>query len=475
MSDGRRGGRIALALALVGLLLTGGTAGRAQQATKPVVLLAAIDGAIGPATVRHVEKVLAAAERQQAEAVVLRLDTPGGLVTSMREIVSAILASPVPVIGYVAPPGAHAASAGTYILYATPLAAMAPGTNLGAATPIQLGGGLPGLPSDDGGSKDAKQVRRAEPATAHERKALNDAIAFIRSLAELHGRNADWAEAAVRDAASLSAKEALANGVVELIASNVGSLLAQADGRTVTVAGKTRTIATRDAAVETIDVDAVTRLLGVLSDPNVALILMMIGVYGLIFEFAHPGAVAPGVAGVICLTLGLYALQQLPLDYAGLGLLLFGIALMVAEAVTPAFGALGVGGMIALVLGGAMLIDTDAPAFRLSWWTIGGVAVVSAGLLVLVLGHVWRTYRRRSPAAVAVAGHGMLGLAAEVADWSGTEGHVWARGERWQARAVDPGTTAALRTGVSVRVRAVDGLVLTVEPAENRLDHNGGC
>lgn len=453
---------LAVTAAAGALLLIAGGDGTAQAPARPTVLLAAIEGPIGPATVRHVEKVVARAGERDAALLVLRLDTPGGLVSSMREVISAILASPVPVAGWVAPAGAHAASAGTYILYATHLAAMAPGTNLGAATPVRIGDDLPGPPTGDGGQDGGQDGGRngnqPKPSgSAMEAKATNDAVALIRSLAEMHGRNAEWAEKAVREAASLPASEALAQGVVELLAADLDDLLAKADGRTVTVGRDTRTLATRDAAVERVEVDAVTRLLGILSNPNVALILLMVGVYGLIFEFANPGTVGPGVVGVICLTLGLYALHQLPLDYAGLALVLFGIALMTAEAITPVFGVLGIGGLASLVIGSAMLIDSDVPAFQLSWWTIGGVAAASAGLLVFLLGYLWHAYRRPG-GAVRATGDAMVGLDAEVVDWCGGTGHVWARGERWQARAAQP-----LAAGQTVRVRAIDGLTLLVE------------
>ena len=287
-----------------------------QPAQSDLALLTAIHGAIGPATSKQVSDALAEARACHAGVVILELDTPGGLSTSMREIITAISSSDVPVIGYVAPPGAHAASAGTYILYATSLAAMAPGTNLGAATPIQIGA----IPGTSGGDKNAS-------GNTLQHKMVSDAVALIRSLAEMHGRNADWAEKAVREAASLTAKRAKAQHVVELIATDISDLLAQADGRTVVTAFGKRVLHTKDMRVERVEPGFMAKLLGVLSNPNVALILMLIGVYGLIFEFTNPGTIAPGVTGAICLVLGLYALNQLPLDYAGLALLLLGIAL----------------------------------------------------------------------------------------------------------------------------------------------------
>ena len=478
-----------LTLAAVAFLVAAGVGwGQAQEERGPkqdgpLVLLAAIEGAIGPGSVRHVEKVVEQARERGAEVLILRLDTPGGLATSMRKIIAAILTSPVPVVGWVAPPGAHAASAGTYILYATHIAAMAPGTNLGAATPVQLGGG--GLPmgedeedknqdgkdqdgkdqdggSKDAGSRDGRDEDDKAPKDAMEAKMVNDAVAFIRSLAELHGRNADWAEKAVREGVSLSAEQALAEGVIELMAGDAATLIEKIDGREVTAGSARRTLATEGAVLEHLEPSFLTRALSLLSDPNVAFLLLTIGIYGLIFEFSNPGSIGPGVIGAICLVLGLYALHQLPLDYAGLALLLLGIAFMVAEAVTPSFGVLGIGGLVAFIVGAAMLIDTDLPAYQLSWWAIAGAAAVSGLTLIVLLGYLWRTYRRRGPAH----GTGLIGAEATVLDWSAApgnrgEGHVWVHGERWAARG-DPGLTP----GQTVRVQALEGLTLVVGRAD---------
>jgi membrane-bound serine protease (ClpP class) len=451
---GRILGRLALPVALV--LAVGAGLGRGEGTVR-VALLAAIEGPIGPATVRHVERVVETAAARHAEVLILRLDTPGGLVESMREVIAVILASPTPVIGFVAPPGAHAASAGTYILYATHVAAMAPGTNLGAATPVQIGG-FPGLPRDDERPADEGEGEPAPkpPADAMEAKAINDAVAFIRSLAELHGRNADWAEQAVREAASLSAARAKELGVIDLMAADPQRLLAAIDGRSVTVGGAERTLSTAGLPVESVEPDAVTRALGLLSNPNIAFLLMIVGVYGLIFEFASPGTFAPGVIGAISLVLGLYALNQLPLDYAGLALVGLGIAFMLGEALTPSFGALGLGGLVAFVIGAAMLVDTEVPAYRVSWWTIGGAAALSAAILTLLLGYALRV-RRRPPSSGPAR---LVGAEAQVLDWSGGAGHVWAEGERWQASGA-----ADLTAGAAVRIRGIDGITLLVAPA----------
>ena len=305
--------------------------------------------------------------------LILTLDTPGGLLSSTREIVKSILASPVPVIGYVAPAGAHAASAGTYILYATSLAAMAPGTNIGAATPVQIGGGggVPGLPSPNEpqpAKEKGKGGEAAKPGQAPlptiEIKTANDAVALIRSLAELRGRNADWAEKAVREAATLNARQALEQHVIELVAPDITELLRAANGRKLVQAGQERTLRTDGIEVVRIEPDFMTKALGAIANPNVALILMLIGTYGLIFELMSPGAVAPGVIGAISLVLGLYALSELPLDYAGLALVVLGISFMIAEAFMPTFGILGFGGIAAFVIGAAMLDNTNVPAFQ---------------------------------------------------------------------------------------------------------------
>ena len=435
-----------------------------------LALTVSIDGAIGPAAANYVKDALATAAERRAEIVILRLNTPGGLTTSMREIIADVLASPVPVVGYVAPSGAHAASAGTYILYATHIAAMAPGTNLGAATPVQIGGPVPGLPdtTPDKDGKDTKdssgQPKIKDAMTA---KATNDAVAFIRSLAELRGRNADWAEKAVREAASLSANAALQEHVVDLVARDPVELLKQVDGRTVEVAsGTTRRLATKGAALEAIDPGWISRFLAVITDPNVAFILLMVGVYGLIFEFMSPGMVAPGVVGTICLLLGLYALNLLPINYAGLAFMLVGITLLTIEAFNPTV-VLGLGGIIAFVLGAVMLVRVEAPGFRVSWPVIGTVVAMFAGLILVVLGSLQRA--RKGP--VRVGAQAMPGLSAEVLDWSENEGHVFAQGERWQARGAE-----TFKPGDVVEVANITDLTLVVRrPRPPALTGEGGA
>ncbi|MDX8534441.1 nodulation protein NfeD [Mesorhizobium sp. VK25A] len=419
-----------------------------------VALSVAIDGAIGPASARQLEEALGTAAKRDAAVLILQLNTPGGLVTSMREMIAGILASPVPVIGYVAPPGGHAASAGTYILYATHVAAMAPGTNLGAATPIEIGGlpSLPGGEKDNGPGKDGKDATGRPPGDAEMAKVTNDAVALIRSLAEMRGRNGDWGEKAVREAASLSANAALQEHVIDFVARDTAELLQLADGRTVEVAGRKEVLATKGLPVETLEPGWFIRLLAVITDPNTAIILMLVGVYGLVFEFTSPGAVAPGVIGTICLVLGLYALNLLPINYTGLALMLLGVAFLIIEAFNPTV-VLGLGGVAAFVLGSAMLLKVEGPGFAMSWAVIGPAAALTLGLALLTGTYVWAA--RKNPPRVG--GEAMRGLPVEILDWQGGEGHVLAFGERWRAKAGEP-----MQPGDHVEVTDVSDLVLTV-------------
>ncbi|CAN7421375.1 NfeD family protein [Aminobacter sp. LjRoot7] len=412
-----------------------------------VALTIVIDGAIGPASARQLKEGLETAAKRNASVVILEMNTPGGLVTSMREMIADILASPIPVIGYVAPSGGHAASAGTYILYATHVAAMAPGTNLGAATPVEFGG-TPTLPGGD--DKDKKTGQPAgDPMMA---KVTNDAVALIRSLAELRGRNADWGEKAVREAASLSANAALQDHVIDLVAHDPADLLQQANGRMVDVAGKKEVLATRELPVEVIEPGWLIRLLAIITDPNVAVILLLVGVYGLVFEFSSPGMVAPGVIGTVALLLGLYALDLLPINYAGLALMLLGLAFLVMEAFNPTV-VLGLGGLVAFLLGAAMLLLVQGPGFEISWLLIGTAAALTLGLALLTGSYFWAARHRPS----RVGAKAMNGLPVEIIDWSAGEGHVFAQGERWRARADEP-----LAPGDSAEVTGVEDLVLTL-------------
>lgn len=464
------------------LLQAGGTAaqtpapeeepeeGKAETEAReaPLALVATVTGAIGPATSKQIADAVAVAVERKAEVLILRIDTPGGLVSSTRDIVSDILASEVPVAGYVWPPGGHAASAGTYIVYATGVAAMAPGTNIGAATPVQMGG-MPGAPGPEqppakepangnGAKKDGGEKAPPSSDDALSKKATNDAVALIVSLAETHGRNAEWAEEAVREGASIGARQAKETGVVELVAADLDDLLAQMNGReAVTAAGK-KVLATAEARVEHIEPGFMVQVLAIISNPNVAFLLMMIGVYGIIFELSNPGSIGPGVLGAICLLLGLYALNELPLDYTGLALILLGLGLMAAEAFTPSFGALGAGGLIAFIFGAAILVDSDSPEFQLSWWTIAGTGIASAVLIVAIVGYALRAMRR----PVVTGREEMEGAEARVIEWMAGEGFVHAHGERWRARG--PRDLAPQST-VRIEKLDVDGLTLVVGEA----------
>jgi membrane-bound serine protease (ClpP class) len=449
------------ALALAGFVLF--SLPNAAQTERTAVVLE-IDGAIGPAMSDYLSRGIAHAQERNAGIVVIRMDTPGGLDTSMRAMNRAILAAPMPVATFVHPSGARAASAGTYILYASHIAAMAPGTTLGAATPVQIGGGG-GLPfgqqdeddTDDHGNDngEANETSAPQPGTAMERKVIEDAVAYIRGFAELRDRNADWAERAVREAASLSANQAAAENVVDFVARDVADLLAQAHGRTVSVAGNDVTLNTSDLPVETYDPDWRTRLLQVITNPNVALILMMIGIYGLIFEFMNPGALVPGTIGAICLLIGLYSMAVLPVNYAGAALMLLGIGLMIAEAFAPSFGVMGIGGAIAFILGAMILMDPNVPGFQLAWPVVGAIALTTLAFSMIVVRMAWTSHHRG-----VVSGREYLkGARGKVLDWRKDGGFVMVQGERWKAV-----SQAALRKDQPVKVIGLDGLTLDVVP-----------
>ncbi|HEY1873469.1 MAG TPA: nodulation protein NfeD [Steroidobacteraceae bacterium] len=446
-----------------------------------------INGAIGPATSRYVVHGLEAAQKNGSRIVVLEMDTPGGLDSAMRDIIRAILASPVPVVGYVSPPGARAASAGTYILYACHIAAMAPATNLGAATPVPIGGEpepgpvpMPGggarpadkPDSDTGGTNSGSDKSNpatgkpphgatgegepaAAPRSAMERKVVNDAVAYIRGLAELRGRNADWAEQAVRGAASLSANAALDQKVIDLIARDVPDLLARIDGREVHIDNRTEKLATRDLTVVRTKPDWRTQLLAVITNPTVAYGLMVIGIWGLLLEGYNPGAVLPGVVGSICLLIALFAFQILSVNYAGLALVAVGIAMIIAEFFFPTYGSLGIGGIIAFVVGSLILFDTDVPGLGVGRPLIAAIATVGALMVAFIVYMATRAMRH----PVTTGAQGMIGASTEVvADFTG-KGKVRYGGELWNARSDRP-----LRAGDAARIVKVEGLTLWVEP-----------
>jgi membrane-bound serine protease (ClpP class) len=459
---------MALAIAVSALAAASDTqqpaAARAEigQAAATPALGLEIRGAIGPATAQYIEQGLDAAQRRRSPFVILEIDTPGGLSTSMREIISAILASAVPVVAYVAPPGARAASAGTYILYACHFAAMAPATNLGAATPVSIGGSEPAPPTQNPVKpvKEGKQSQEAPaagpspPMSSEERKVLNDSIAYIRGLAQLRGRNADWAEEAVRGAASLPATQALQQHVVDLIAPDLASLLTQLNGRETRIGDRTVRLDTRGVKVSWLQPDWRTRLLGIITNPEIAYGLLLIGIWGLLFEGYHPGGVLPGVVGVICLLVALFAFQLLPTNFAGLALLLVGAGMMAAEFFFPTYGSLGIGGLIAFIVG-SLILFSGVPGMQIALPLIGGLATVG-GLVILGIVYL-ATRAARTP--VATGTQAMVGAIVEAAEDFALRGRVRYGGELWNAS-----TAAPLQTGQAARVVKVEGLTLWVEP-----------
>ncbi len=459
-----------LLLVLGGVLFA--SAEEEEQAKDRVALVLSVSDAISPATNDYIHRGLKEAFDRNAAVVILRLDTPGGLDTSMREIIQDILASPVPVITWVAPSGSRAASAGTYILYASHIAAMAPGTNIGAATPVQFGGmpemNPPEMPkpkkdksaekdADTGDDEAAADEPAAPAADAMSKKILNDSIAYIRSLAEMRGRNVEWAEDAVREGSSISNDEALQRGVIDLIAGDIDDLLGQANGWQVNVNGINRDLDTSSLFIEKFERDWRNRLLAVITNPNVAYILMLLGIYGLFFEFVNPGFVLPGVTGAICLLLALYALQILPVNYAGLALILVGIMFMVAEAFAPSFGALGIGGFVAFVIGSVILFDTEGSEIQVAIPLIVAVSIVTGGFFLVAIRMVFAAHRK----PVVSGAEEMLGSFGKVQEDFDGRGRILIHGETWQGTASQP-----LKRGDRVRVTELDGLTLKVVPAE---------
>lgn len=445
-------------LSSLGLALALVTAA-APMANAAEVWVVELEGAIGPATADYFIHSLDDAHDAGAAALIVRLDTPGGLDQSMRDMIKELLASRIPVVVYVAPNGSRAASAGTYLLYASHVAAMAPATNVGSSTPVSIGG--PPLPSPTAPAEPASEgdddATQPSGASAMERKVVNDAVAYIRGLATLRGRNAEWAEKTVREAASLPAAEALEQNVIDLIAEDLDDLIMALDGRTVKVDGASVTLDLTNAEIKTITPGWRHELLAIITDPNVAYILLMLGLYGLILEFYNPGFGVPGVAGVICLLLAAYALQMLPINYAGLALLLVGVGLMVAEFMSPTHGVLGVGGAIGFVAGSIMLLDSDLPGYRVSIPIIAAFAVASAALFMAGVGAAMRARRLR----VSTGREAMIGAAAVALEDFAERGAVRAFSENWQALSARP-----VRKGDKLRVTAVDGLVLKVEAWE---------
>lgn len=456
-------------LATAALLALGAWLAVSAQSPSGGVYVVSFQDAVSPATSLYITTGIDEAVAAGAELLIIEMDTPGGLDSSMRDIIQAILESPVPVASFVYPEGARAASAGTYILYASHVAAMAPATVTGAATPVSLGGTPPPTPGDaadgaDGEAADNPDSAPAapgdfpQPATASERKAVNDAAAYIRSLAELRDRNAVWAETAVRAGASVSASEALDLGVIDLIANDRNDLMRQLNGR---VVDGSRLNLPPSTPITVIEPDWRTTLLSIITNPNVALVLVMVGLYGLMFEGYNPGGIVPGVVGAICLLLAAYALQILPVNYAGLALMLLGLILIVAEFFVPSFGALGIGGIAAFVFGAVILIDTEIPGFEVATSFVASVAFAAA---LALAGTVWLAMRARHQRVVSGIEE-MTDLPAEALEDFEHEGQVWVHGERWQARAATP-----ITKGQALTVKHVDGLVLQVEPAARILN-----
>ncbi len=439
-------------LAIAGWSIAQSIATSPQNLEKTALVLK-IDGAIGPATQEYIQQGLHTAAIHSATLVILQINTPGGLDQSMRGIISAIIASPVPVISYVAPSGARAASAGTYIMYASHIAAMAPGTNLGAATPVSIG-----MPSEKP-SVDQKPL----PKTAEEKKALNDALAYIRSLAELRNRNVSWGEQAVSQGASLSANEALKIQVIDVIANDIPSLLQQIDGRKINLQGQERILQTQNLKIETLEPSWRSRFLAIITDPNVAYILLIIGMWGIFFEFVNPGLVLPGVVGAISLLLGLYALQLLPVNYAALGLILLGVIFLVAELFVASFGVLAVGGIIAFVLGSILLFQKDVPGYQIAKSIVITVAVLTSGFFLVILRMALKA--RKKP--IVSGAESLIGSVVTVIVMPNQTPRVRIQGELWQIQSEAP-----LQAGQTVEVVAMKGLILVVKPVskEVRLD-----
>jgi len=443
--------------------------GLSTYASAESVRVLTVQGAISPASADYLLRGLDKAIEDKAHLVVIEMDTPGGLDSSMRDIIKAILASPVAVATYVSPKGARAASAGTYILYASHIAAMAPATNLGAATPVEFapidGGDKPPdkpVPADksNSGKPGADKPAGSQPGPAPSgdakmRKVVHDAAAYIRGLAELRGRNSEWAERAVREAVSLSASEALALKVVDLVATDLDDLLKQVNGRSIKMNGQTVILDTTNAVIERVMPDWRSRLLAVIGDPSIAYILMLLGIYGLIYEFSNPGMLFPGVVGGICLLLGLFALQVMPISYAGLALMILGIVLMISEAFVPSFGALGLGGVVAFVIGSVMLIDTDVPGYGIPWLLIVPVALMSGLFSFFVVGMAIKARAR----PVVTGAEEMIGAPGGILEDMEHEGWARVHSEQWRVRSSVP-----LKRGDPIRVRARHDLILEVEP-----------
>ncbi len=407
---------------------------------KNVAIVLDVEGSIGPATQEYIKKGIEHATVEKAELIILRLNTPGGFMTAMQGIVKDILASPLPFVTYVAPEGSRASSAGTYILYASHIAAMAPATHLGAATPVTM----------DITGTDKKEEKKQ---SSMDKKVLNDTVAFIRGLAKLRGRNVDWAEKAVKEASSIQSDEALALNVIDIQASNIPDLLKQLNGRTVAVQNRMVVLDTQDMQIEKWEANWRLKFLSIITDPSIAYILLIIGIWGLFFEFANPGYILPGVAGVICLFVSLYAFQLLPIHFIGLGLVIAGIAFLAAEIYVTSYGVLAGGGAIAFFVGSILLFDIEG--YPTPWGLI--LSITAASLLFFLIVIIMAIQARRRK---VVSGQEALIGAKAIAQESFKEiGWVRVDGELWKAKSPVP-----LKKGQHVLVTKRDGLNLYVEP-----------
>ncbi len=401
-----------------------------------------VRGGIGPAMADYVVRGIESADA--SHLILIELDTPGGLSQSTRQIVKAILGSKVPVVVYVAPSGARAASAGTFLLYASTMAAMAPGTHVGAASPVHLSP----MPASD---EDQAQQ------SATDKKAMNDAVAYVRTLAELRGRDVRFAEQSVLDAKTLTASAALKQDVINLIAKDRDDLLQKLNGMTVKQAGQSIKLNTKDLQVEEVMPDWRMQFLWVVTDPTVAYLLLLLGIYGIFFEFLNPGFIAPGVIGAVAIVVALYALHLLPINYAGLALILLGITFIIAEYFTPSFGALGLGGTLGFILGSILLIDSGHVGYRISWAAIAAMAIFNVALFVVGMNLALRSRKRPIQHGTEI----LMGKTGTALGLIEAQGQALIQGEVWSVYSKHP-----IQAGCMIQVIASDGLHLEVEKAD---------